>query len=83
MKTCRFTEEQIIGLLRQAEAGMPDKDVCRSGGFSDATFYKWSARLVLERRVQLSQLDVARLARESGLVSTRSEYMESIWHVPN
>ena len=40
MKTSRFTEEQIIGFLRKAKAGMPVKDVCRSGGFSDVTFYK-------------------------------------------
>jgi putative transposase len=30
--------------LRQAEAGMPIKELCRSGGFSDATFYKWRAK---------------------------------------
>lgn len=40
----RFTEEQIIGFLRQAEAGMPIKELCRQGGFSDATFYKWRAK---------------------------------------
>ena len=44
MKKSRFTEEQIIGFLRQAEAGIPIKEVCRTGGFSDATFYKWRAR---------------------------------------
>ncbi len=40
MKTSQFTEEQIIGILRQAEVGMPVKEVYRCGGFSDATFYK-------------------------------------------
>jgi putative transposase len=44
MKTSRFSEEQIIGFLKQAEAGMPVKELCRQGGFSDATFYKWRAK---------------------------------------
>jgi putative transposase len=44
MKKSRFTEEQIIGFLRQAEAGIPIKEVCRTGAFSDATFYKWRAK---------------------------------------
>ncbi len=44
MKTSRFTEGQIIGFLKQADAGMPVKELCRKGGFSDATFYKWWAK---------------------------------------
>jgi putative transposase len=44
MKKSRFTEEQIIGFLKQADAGMPVKELCRKGGFSDVTFYKWRAK---------------------------------------
>ncbi len=44
MKKSRFNDEQIIGFLRQAEAGMAIPELCRSGGFSQATFYKWRAK---------------------------------------
>lgn len=37
----RFTEEPIIGFLKQAQAGVAIKDLCRKNGFSDATFYTW------------------------------------------
>ena len=44
MKKSRFSEEQIIGFLTQAEAGMPVAEICSKGGFSDATFYKWRSK---------------------------------------
>jgi putative transposase len=40
----RFTEEQIIGFLNEAEAGVPVKDLCRKHGFSDAAFYGWRTK---------------------------------------
>ncbi|TCP06445.1 putative transposase [Crenobacter luteus] len=40
----RFTEEQIIGFLKQAEAGVAVKELCRQHGFSDASFYNWRAK---------------------------------------
>lgn len=41
MKAKRFSEEQIIGILKQAEAGMKIVDLCRMHGISDVTFYNW------------------------------------------
>lgn len=44
MRMSSFTEEQTIGFIKQAEAGLSIQDLCRKGGFSDATFYKWCAK---------------------------------------
>jgi putative transposase len=40
----RFTEEQIIGFLREAEAGVPVKELCRKHGFSEASYYLWRSK---------------------------------------
>ncbi|MBW4332295.1 transposase [Stakelama sp. CBK3Z-3] len=44
MKRSRFSEEQIIAVLKEQEAGMPTADVCRRHGISSATFYKWKSK---------------------------------------
>jgi putative transposase len=44
MKRSRFTEDQIIGVLKEHQAGIPTAELCRKHGISDATFYNWRSR---------------------------------------
>ena len=44
MKKSRFTESQIIGILKDAESGVPVTELCRTHGMSDATFYNWRVK---------------------------------------
>lgn len=44
MKTVKFSEVQIVNILKLAENGMPVTEVCRNNGVSSATFYKWRAK---------------------------------------
>jgi len=44
MKRSRYSEEQIIGILKQHQAGLGAKELCRKHGISDATFYKWRSK---------------------------------------
>jgi putative transposase len=44
MKKARFTETQIIGILKEADAGISVKEICRGHGISDATYYNWKSK---------------------------------------
>jgi putative transposase len=44
MKTKRYSTEQIIGILKEGETGMPVKELCRKYGISDATIYNWKSK---------------------------------------
>lgn len=44
MKRSRFTETQIVAILKEADGGMLVRDICRKHGFSDATYYKWKSK---------------------------------------
>ena len=68
MKRSRFTEAQIISILREQEAGVPVADLCRKHGLSSPTFYKWKAKYggldVSEaRRLKALEDENARLKR--------------------
>lgn len=68
MRKSRFTEQQIIGMIREHESGMSTAEVCRKHGISDATFYKYKAKfggmsVSDAQKLKALELENARLKR--------------------
>lgn len=63
MKRSRFSEEQIIAVLREAESGAAVKDLCRRAGISTVTFYKWKTKF---EGMEISEIRRLRLLEEEN-----------------
>ena len=88
MKTSRFTESQIIAILKQAEAGTPVPELCREHGMSSASFYKWRSKYggmdaALMSRMKELEAENARLkkmyAEERLKAEVVREVLEKKW----
>ena len=66
----RFTEEQIIAVLKDAESGIKTSDVCRQHGISDATYYKWKAKY--------SGLEISDLRKMKALEAENSKLKQIV-----
>ena len=83
MKKSRFTDRQILAILKQAENGIPVPDLCREHGMSNATFYKWRSKFggmdasLMARMRELEQ-ENARLKRMYADVQLRHDVLQEV-----
>ena len=79
MKRTRFTDEQIIGILPEHEAGAKCADLCRKHGMSDATLYKWKRRYVGMQVCELRRLKDLQLITDAGYQGMNIQFATSGW----
>ena len=88
MKKSRYTDAQILSILKQAEAGAPVPELCREHGMSSATFYKWRSKFggmdaSLMKRLKELEDENRRLkkmyAEERLIAEVRKEVIEGKW----
>ena len=83
MKTSRFTDSQIMAILKQAEAGIPAPDLCREHGISIASFYKWRAKYggmdaSMMYRVKELEAENARLKKMYAEVQLQADVLKEV-----
>lgn len=83
MKKKRFSEEQIIRVLKEAEAGQPTTEICRRHGISPGTFYKWKAKfggmeVSDAKRLKALETENARLKKLVANLSLDNEILREV-----
>ncbi|UCE65680.1 MAG: transposase [Candidatus Zixiibacteriota bacterium] len=83
MKRSRFSETQIVGILKEADAGMKVTEICRKYGISDATYYNWKSRYgglqVSEvRRLRELEAENAKLKRMYAELSLENDALKDL-----
>jgi putative transposase len=83
MKRSKYSESQIVGILKEADAGMPVKEICRKYGISDATYYTWKKKYggleVSEvRRLRELEAENAKLKRMYADVSLENQALKDL-----
>jgi putative transposase len=83
MKTTRFTEAQIINILKQQETGRKVTEICREHGISDATFYNWKAKyggmgLAELKRVKELEAENAKLKKMYAELALHNEILKEV-----
>jgi len=84
MRKSRFSETQIVSILKEADAGRPVKEICRKHGISDATYYKWKSRYGgMEasdlKRVKELESENARLKRMYADLALENRAMQDLY----
>lgn len=83
MKRSRFSETQIIGILKEADAGMKVREICRKYGISDATYYNWKSKygglqISEVRRLHELEAENAKLKRMYADLSLENDALKDL-----